>query len=112
MDYYYYCIIKSCNEKSKLYKSYLRDQNPKNKAKFLTSRNKLKSLMRAAEKLYYTDLFTSCRYDHRTTWTNIKAIINRTSSNQMSKTFIKDNTFITDPKIIANGFNDYFVNLG
>ena len=105
-------LIKSCNKKSQLYKSCLRNPTPENKAKFHTYRNKLKSLMRAAEKLYYADLFTRCRSDLRATWTNIKAILHGSSASEMPKTFFKDNKSITGSKNIADSFNEYFVNVG
>ena len=52
-----YCLARSCNTKSKLYEKFVRFPTRQNKDKYVTYRNKLKTLLRKAEHSYYKEQF-------------------------------------------------------
>jgi hypothetical protein len=68
-------LIKSCHKKSKLYREYKGSPTLPNRTKFITYRNKLKSLLSVAEINYYSNLFLSCEHDLKRTWTHIKTLL-------------------------------------
>ena len=45
-------------------------------------------------------------------WTIIKQVINKKKSSKTHDKFMYNNRKITDPQTIADGFNNYFVNIG
>jgi len=55
--------------KSKLYKKFILLPTIINESKFKKYSNKLKSLLKAAEKSYYAELFANCGNDLIKTWT-------------------------------------------
>ena len=105
-------LIKSCNVKSKLYKKYQMNPSTVNKTKFCTYRNKLKSLLKIAEKSYYSDLFMKCRGDLTKTWKNIKMIIHGSTVSKLPTEFTYNNNSVSGTKNIAETFNQYFLNVG
>ena len=57
-------LVKSCAVKSKLYKKFILLPTIINESKFKKYRNKLKSLLKAAEKSYYAELFAMISLKH------------------------------------------------
>src|SRR6266496_5287677 len=49
------CLIVSCNKKSKLYKKYRLNPTGPNKGKYVAYRNKLKSVLKKAERKLFAD---------------------------------------------------------
>jgi hypothetical protein len=73
----------------------------------------LKQNIRKAKADYYKSCFLKYRDDMKNTWATIKEIMNKTTDNSnYPKTFIIDNSEVNDPKIIADIFNKYFVQIG
>ena len=73
----------------------------------------LNKTKREAKSNYYKQKFDENKYDNRKTWDTIREVINKPNSkHQMPSYFIHDNDCLTDPKEIANKFNDFFVNIG
>jgi hypothetical protein len=95
-----------------LYRSYISNPSLENKSRFTTYRNKLKSLLRIAEKQYYAELFTSCKDDLAATWKNIKSILHGLEVSELPKMFLQDGKPVLGSKNIADSFNDYFTNIG
>ena len=79
-----------------------------NKTKFCTYRNRLKSLLKIAEKTYYSDLFMKSREDLNKTWTNIKMIIHGSTMSKLPVEFTYNNNSVSGNKTIAETFNQYF----
>ena len=74
--------------------------------------NKLSNTIRAAEKMYYHGKFEIKKYDIGKTSKLIKSFINKNKfywSNQRIKI---NNNLTTVKQIIADSFNDYFLNVG
>ena len=68
---------------------------------------------RSAKAKYYTEIFEHNVNDMKRTWQIIRKAINKqpTKSN-ITDTFIIGNNEITDKRKIANGFNNFFANIG
>ena len=85
-----------------------------NKEKYKKFRNQNISNQRKAERDYYQDQFELNSNDLRKSWKVIKNIIQK-SENKFScnnEEFVINNKITSDGKEIANGFNNYFVNIG
>ena len=79
-------------------------------------RNKLNHVIRIAKKSYYSASarFSQARNDTKSTWNTINDLLGRKKScNALPRTFLNNNNEeISDPKLTANKFNDFFVNVG
>ena len=85
-----------------------------NKDKYKKFRNQNLSNQRKAERAYYQEQFELNRNDLRNSWKVIKNIIQK-SEYKLSgnhEEFVINNKITSDGKEIANGFNNYFVNIG
>ena len=81
-------------------------------SKFKKYRNKLKSLLKAAERFYYAELFASCGNDLIKIWKVIKGILHGYSTETLPSTFTKNGTLVTENINIANNFNENFISVG
>jgi hypothetical protein len=106
-------LIRSCNKKSILYKRYIKNPNSETKKKYISYRNKLKTVLKKAEKEYYKNKFSQLKGNLTQTWKLIGTIINKNKRNStIVKEFIKDGSKITDPQEIVDHFNNLFVHIG
>ena len=106
-------LLKSINHKNKLYKEYVQCPSNNKKQKFKTYRNKLHGLIRKAKRLYYFKKFEQVKNNMRQTWKTINNVIGRAQKQTLSHQFKRNSgTIITDPTVISNEFNDFFVNVG
>ena len=62
--------------------------------------------------MYYQTEIVSNKNNLRKVWTIIKQVINRKKRSKTHDEFMYNNREITDPQTIADGFNNYFVNIG
>ena len=62
--------------------------------------------------MYYQTEIVSNKNNLRKVWTIIKQVINRKKNSKTHDKFMYNNREITDPQTIADGFNNYFVNIG
>ena len=71
-------------------------------------------LIRRAKNRYYSERFSQARNDTKSTWNTINDLLGRKKScNALPKTFLNEsNDEVSDPNLIANKFNDFFVNVG
>ncbi|NJK82731.1 MAG: hypothetical protein HC912_01880 [Saprospiraceae bacterium] len=73
----------------------------------------LKNSIRIAKKNYYANLFDKYKCDMKNTWATINSIMNKTKSKkQLPKYFVVNRSEVSGEKEIANGFNQYYVNIG
>lgn len=108
-------LLKSVKTKSKLYKKYLKDPTYENKKSYNTYNNKFKTIMKKAEKLYYSNKLLNCNDSNSKIWKCINNILNK-NNNIHNETTIKlmndmgknSNNIETVP----NRFNNYFVDVG
>ena len=63
--------------------------------------------------MYYFSCFEKCKTDIKSTWTNIKDLLNKkTSTTSISERFNINNHCTDDKQIIADSFNTCFTNIG
>jgi potassium voltage-gated channel Eag-related subfamily H protein 8 len=73
----------------------------------------LKKNIKLAKKSYFESCFSKYRNDMRNTWSTIKDVLNKQKeTNTPPKEFYLEDTIISNPKDIANAFNNYFINIG
>ena len=106
-------LLKSINVKNKLYKQYLLRPTEENSVKFKSYRNKLNNLIRKCKREYFYKKFESTKNNIRQTWKTINGIIGRGKSKSQQSTFkTDDGGVVTEPEIISNSFNNFFVDIG
>ena len=105
-------LVNSCYKKSKLYKKYKQNPTVINEMKYKEYRNKLKVLLLNAEKSFYADKIKSCYGDHKQLWNVLNVIINKKKKNPIDFKFLNNGQMITDPKVIVDSFNNFFVSIG
>ena len=105
------CLRDAIKKKNKLYRQYLKVRCVRNLYK--EYRNRLKCLLKAAEKKHYCDLMIQYKTNAKMAWKIIKSVINRNRKIKVNEQFkLNDGSVTTDPKVISNKFNDFFVNVG
>ena len=87
-------------------------QTSQNKKTYSAYNNKLKSVLKKAEKEHYQQCLEKCSDNLKKTWSIIKDALNINKSSKINDTFKYNNNITTDKNFIANKFNDYFVNVG
>ena len=101
-------ILKSIQNKNKLYKEHLQYPDEKRAIKFKTYRNKLNNFIRKSKREYVYNKFKSTQNDIKETWKTINSIIGRGKNKTQQTSFKMDGAKnITDPKITTNAFNDF-----
>ena len=102
----------SIKHKNRLYKIYIKIQTSQNKKVYNTYNNKLKSILRKSEKIHYQDCLLKCTNNLKKTWSIIKDVLNKNKNSKLNDTFKYNDQTTSDKDIIANKFNEYFVNIG
>ena len=71
-------------------------------------------LIRIAKKRHYSERFSQAQNDTKSTWNTVNDLLGRKKScNALARTFLNEsNDEVSDPKLIANKFYDFFVNVG
>ena len=68
--------------------------------------------MHKAEQLYYFETFDTFKTNIKNTWKTIKLILNKNGSPHLPDNFNINNNSVTDKSVIAQKFNEYFINIG
>ena len=105
-------LVKSCNNKEKLYKCFIKDPNEVNKNRYKSYRNKLNILLQKAENTYYREKFDLFKTNIKQTWKLIKNILNRNRNEALPDSFKINNSDVNDKSVIAEKFNEYFTSIG
>ena len=105
-------LMRSCIKKSKLYRKFCNKRTQDNKKKYVRYRNKLKTLLRIAEKNYFSDKFKLMAGNIRETWKLLGSLLNKNQKNEISNLFVADGVEIVDRREIVDKFNNYFVSIG
>ncbi|XP_028408826.1 uncharacterized protein LOC114531415 [Dendronephthya gigantea] len=105
-------ILKSVRNQNKLYKSFLKIPNEKNKQTYISYKNKLNHIIRLAKQTYYEKLIKH-KQNSKMIWKTLNELLNKPKKNTaVSKTFVDSSSnIIHDRKEIADKFNDYFTNI-
>ena len=107
-------ILKAHKKQKVLYKRFMMNRTAAYKAKYKIYRNKLTNIKRFCEKNYYTKLIENNKNNVKNIWRALNEIINKkVKSNEYPNQFkTEDVSTISGTKMIANKFNDFFVNVG
>ena len=106
-------IIKSIKKREKLYKKYIKAKDKDIKEdyhkKYKEKRNQVLNECRQSKKTYFQNFFTENANNIKNTWMGIKAIININKNTKGQPTsLLVNNELISDSKIVADTFNNYF----
>jgi len=105
--------LKSSIKKNKLYRKFLQYPTPHNCDTYKQYKNKFTHILRIAKKNYYSYQLKESASNIKSTWNIINELLNnKKSSAKIPTNFIKDGISFTNPSEIANGFNDFFANVG
>ena len=102
----------SIKTKNKLYLKSIKFPSKNNINIYKQYRNKLHSILRKSEREYYSDLLKINKYNLAKSWKIIKDVLNKREISQLNNKFVINENVVTDPEIIANSFNSFFVNIG
>ena len=80
--------------------------------KYKQYKNKLTTILRQAEKDYFSQKILEAKDSIAKTWKVINRMTNRGDNKSTVKKLEIGNTVISDPAAIANKFNAFFVNIG
>jgi hypothetical protein len=105
-------LAKSCHTKEKLYKAFISNPSKSNKDKYGAYRNKLNKILKKAEQAYYRQKFDQLQSNLKQSWQTIKFILNKTNSSPLADEFVIGSKTVNDSALIAQTFNEYFVNIG
>jgi len=104
-------LLKSIKKKEQLYLKYIKNPSEINRNKFVTYRNKFKTIRVKAERYYYATEFDKCRNDLKKTWSLIRSIANMGQRDTTIESLKVNGTRIEDAETIANKLNNYFVSI-
>ena len=75
-------------------------------------RAELRRCIRKAKGDYYTSIFNQHNHDVRKIWGLLNETLNRNIRKQAIQEFSHNNGTTSDPKVIANTVNKYFIHIG
>ena len=106
-------ILSMITEREKLYKSYVKTKNVdiKNELhhEYKLLRNKVREETRQCRKKYLQEFFTKNINHIKNTWKGIKSIIKINSCNKSQpSSLLVNNKLVSEPKDVAETFNEYF----
>jgi hypothetical protein len=79
---------------------------------YKTSRNKVNIELRNAKKDYYSSKIAGQKFDPKRAWKSVNNILSRQNKPTVVNELNLDQNNLTSPEDIAEGFNDYFSNIG
>lgn len=98
--------------KNQLYIKYHKSPSIENETIYKNYKKQLKTLLRSAEKEHYDLLFRINQNNLKKSWGLIKEILNHKQTANISRSFRIDDQLTSDPKLIANTFNEQYINAG
>jgi exonuclease III len=105
-------ILKSIKKKHRIYKDSIKANLLDKTSRYKQYKNKLTSIIRAAERQYYSDKFEELKGNLQKTWKFLKSIISNVSNDYSIKEIKTSRGRLTDPTAVATEFNNYFVEVG
>jgi hypothetical protein len=103
----------ACLKKNRLYKIYIKQPNSHNMARYKSYKNKLTSILRAAESNYFRCILESQQKNLKDLWKTLNVLLNRKTKQKNDINRLKlENQTVTNKQDIANAFNNYFSNIG
>ena len=99
--------------KNRLYKIFLHSRTRTSEIRYKTYKNKLTSILRAAEKQYYSRILADAKGDTKSTWRILNAVNNnKIGTNELPSQFECNGKNIECKQSIADEFNNFFVSVG
>ena len=100
----------ACRKKNGLYRSFLRERTHTSEYRYKTYKNKLTSILRLAEKAYYSKMLLEKRGNIKETWAILNTVLGkqRKSVNYPTHLMQRD-IHITSKENMANEFNTFFL---
>jgi len=98
--------------KNKLYVRSIKDQSSQSLSEYKTYKRHLNRLLKLNERQHYHHLIQENKMKTSKMWCVLKEVINKKKSRLKPTSFIINNTNTSDKKTIAEGFNNFFVNIG
>ena len=71
----------------------------------------MRRFIRKAKRDYYTSIFNQHKHDVGKMWGLLNETLNRNIRKQTTQEFSHNNGTTSDPEVIANTFNEYFINI-
>lgn len=111
-------IINSINTRDGIYKQWMNsilgtDECKELKGKLDKYNKHVDKTIRIAKKAHFDKIFSDCKNDIKRTWKEINNLLNRVKANDsFPSTFIIDDCEVSDIRVIADKFNDFFLNIG
>jgi hypothetical protein len=105
-------ILKSIKKKNKMYKKCLTNKSVHLLNSYKKYRNTLTSLIRAAEKSYYSNKLLEVKDNMSKTWKVLNRMTNRSTNKNPINLIEKNGVVIDNVSQIAEEFNKFFVNVG
>ena len=92
----------------------LKRNSEKNQKNYKNYEKLFKKTKLQSKKNYYSNLFQKFKSDAKRTWNTMKEVIGRLRINTDSfpQRILKGDSEITNKNLIANEFNDFFINIG
>ena len=75
-------------------------------------RNSVNRDLKKSKENYYQNYFKNCKNNMKKTWKGINEIIRSSNKSSAINQIQYNNTLITDHKLIADTFNNFFANVG
>ena len=105
-------LKQSIKVKNKMYVKSIRVPTIHNIEKYKKYRNKLNSILCKAQQDHYEKLLNENRANLSKSWKIIKEVINGRTRSTLPEKFIIDSKNVIDKNVIADTFNNFFVNVG
>ena len=106
-------IQKMMHIRDKILKRLRRKSDDKTEYMYKKFRNRVTVLLKESKTNYFNNYFNVNSNNMKLLWSGIKSIVNQknTDSNLISKLKDKNGSITTDPTVIADTFDDFFVNV-
>ena len=105
-------LKKSIKKKNQLYVIFKNRPSLCNEIAYKRSKNTVRYEIIAAKKSYYHNVIESNRNHMKNLWGILKDLIGMQSHSAIASEFVVEGSLTSDKTLIANGFNEYFVNVG
>ena len=98
------------NQKNKLYSKFVKSPITYGD-EYKSIRNRVSHLIRDRKKQFYTEKFEGVKGDSKGTWKILSQMLNNQKETNIKELEV-DGNIISDPQLICNTINSYFVNIG
>ena len=106
-------LINACHKKNLLYKEQLDDSSELCKIRYKLYKNKLTSILKKAERMYYRNKMDKYKGNIKETWSVLNSMLGRNiRKSTLCDYIVKEGVKINNASAIANEFNDFYINVG